>query len=213
MQFDATTTQCSFSVRCVFRVHLQGSFTWMAEQPRTPSLDPACAPTSHTDRHSGNVSKPSRMKKRRSTSSEDTFAVSKTKLKEYNVQAPLSKLMNGSHAPMDVISNSVIVLTSPSPGMIDDFGFTMKNVALSSGGGMSMCRIVPIVNTIRATSEAARAGLRSGMRIIGVGKTTIRPSHRMPSSAKDYSPVSFCKRMITEAIQSGGTLEIRVDSC
>jgi predicted metalloprotease with PDZ domain len=49
---------------------------------------------------------------------------------------------------------------------------------------------VPIVNTIRATSEAARAGLRSGMRIIGVGKTTIRPSHRMPSSAKDYSPDS-----------------------
>jgi hypothetical protein len=62
------------------------------------------------------------------------------------------------------------------------------------------------------TSEAARAGLRSGMRIIGIGKTTIRPSHKMPSSAKDYSPVSFCKRMITEAIQSGGTLEIRVDS-
>jgi hypothetical protein len=131
-------------------------------------------------------------------------------LRQYHAQAPEQMSGRGGHTPMDIATNSVITIQF-SRGLVADFGFTVKNSSASSTRHMSSSLIIPIVNSVQITSEAARVGLRSGMRIIGVGKTTIRPCRSMPSSITDYSPARHCTQMIIDAIHSSTTVKIRVD--
>jgi predicted metalloprotease with PDZ domain len=102
---------------------------------------------------------------------EPYFAVSKAKVKEYNVQVPLSTSVDGNHTPMDCETNHVIAVTfsRDMDKMTKDFGFTIKNSIASLPGRMSGVMIVPTVHKIDTSSEAARAGVCIGMRIIAVG--------------------------------------------
>jgi predicted metalloprotease with PDZ domain len=139
-------------------------------------------------------------------------------LKEYNVQVPLSTSVDGNHdddTPMDHIQNHVITVkfSRDMDKMTKDFGFTIKNTIASLPGRTSGVMIVPTVHKIVTSSEADRAGVCIGMRIIAVGGTTIHRCRSMPSSSVDYSPARHCKQMIIDAIQSTCTVNIRVDSC
>jgi hypothetical protein len=115
---------------------------------------------------------------------------------------------------MDTGTNSVItiVYNRHVDHMINDIGFTIKDTASSLPGGISRIMIVPIVKKIGTSSEAAASGLRIGMRIIGVGTTTIHPCRLMPSSMSDYSPARHCTRMIIDTIKSSMTVKLRVDT-
>jgi hypothetical protein len=78
--------------------------------------------TSHKHGNRGKAAKPTRVKKRRSSPSEHAFPVSKAKLKEYYVQAPLSMSVHGGHMPMDIATNSVITIAFIRGMVDDDFG-------------------------------------------------------------------------------------------
>jgi hypothetical protein len=190
------------------------AFTWMATRPKTPPPNHVWAPTpSNKGRKRGKAIKSARAKKRRSSASEDIFPVSKKQLKDFHVHTPLSMSVDGSHMTMDFATNSVITIKF-TRRMTDDiqFGFTVKNACASLTGHMSSLVIFPIVHTVQTPSEAAQAGVRTGMRIIGVGKTTIHPCSLMPSSSADYSPARHCKQMIVDAIHSSNSVNIRVDT-
>jgi hypothetical protein len=64
----------------------RGAFTWMAARPRTQPPNHLCVPSpSHKGTKRGKATKSPRAKKRRSSSSEDIFPVSKAKLKGFHV--------------------------------------------------------------------------------------------------------------------------------
>jgi hypothetical protein len=138
------------------------------------------------------------------------FQLTREQLKDFETTESSPMSVDERHTPMDTSTNSVITVTfAVTTGSY--LGFCVVNSVQHQRTAFSKQLTVPILGSVRRGSCAARAGLCNGMRILAIGRTSVKHATRMPRrNTMDYSPAMKTIQLVSEALQSSSTVTFRI---